>query len=203
MTVELLQTLSAVAYALTGLFFAVSVVLFFVFKIPLLHSDLTGRTEKKAIAAIRQQNEAMLEEAAGNTDQISLSGRLIPQGNKKGKKQVDKGIRYGNVVEKPGHSWQSATITTPLPGLTGDEDSNITTVLGGADETIVLSPNAEETVVLSNNTTKEETTLLSQNVPMPVVSPQSQTPVRQISGTSSCAVVEVDLFFAESKEIIQ
>lgn len=203
MTVELLQTLRTIAYVLTGLFFVISIVLYFTLKVPKLYSDLTGRTEKKAIAAIRQQNEAMMEDAAGNTDQISSSGKLIPQSTKKEKKQADKGIRYGNVVEKPGHSWQSATATTPLPGYGNDEDSNATTLLNVTNETTVLSPEYNETVVLSGNATTDETTVLPGNIALtePVRTNQMIAPMP--GATAPTVVVEVDLFFAESKEIIQ
>ena len=69
------------------IFFAIAVILFFVFRIPKIVSDLSGRTARKAIENIRLQNEqsgdktykssAVNMERGKLTDKISQSGRLI------------------------------------------------------------------------------------------------------------------------------
>ncbi len=57
MGVELLQTLSLVAYILAGLFFVASLILFFYLKVPALWGEVTGRTARKAIQAMKWNNE--------------------------------------------------------------------------------------------------------------------------------------------------
>ena len=89
MTVELLQTLSLVAYIAAGVLFLVAVALFFLLDVPKLYGDVSGRTAKKAIEAIRQQNEssgnkaykpsAVNAERGKLTDKITQSGRLQSQ----------------------------------------------------------------------------------------------------------------------------
>ena len=89
MTVELLQTLSLVAYIAAGVLFLVAVALFFLLDVPKLYGDVSGRTAKKAIEAIPQQNEstgnkaykpsAVNAERGKLTDKITQSGRLQSQ----------------------------------------------------------------------------------------------------------------------------
>ena len=54
---DLLSTISNVFFGLAGLFFILSAVSWFVFKIPSVISDLSGRNIKKAISEIRRTNE--------------------------------------------------------------------------------------------------------------------------------------------------
>ncbi len=51
------QTLSSVAYIISGISFIVAIFLFFFFKIPAVISDISGRTAKKSIAKMRAENE--------------------------------------------------------------------------------------------------------------------------------------------------
>lgn len=57
MSVELLQTLSLVSYILAGLLFLLAVGLFFYLKVPALWGEVTGRTARKAIQAMKWKNE--------------------------------------------------------------------------------------------------------------------------------------------------
>lgn len=59
MSVEFLQTLSMIGYLLSGVFLVVTIVLFFVLRVPKLINDLTGATARKAIEDIRKQNRSM------------------------------------------------------------------------------------------------------------------------------------------------
>lgn len=89
MTVELLQTLSIAAYIAAGVFILIAVALFFLFDVPKLYGNISGRTAKKAIEKIRQKNEntgsnayqtsVVNTERSKLTDKITLSGRLTPQ----------------------------------------------------------------------------------------------------------------------------
>lgn len=88
MTVETLHLLSMVAYIAAFVLLVLAVVLFFLLDVPKLYGDISGRTARKAIEAIRKQNEASGNKAykpsAVNaergklTDKITQSGRLQP-----------------------------------------------------------------------------------------------------------------------------
>lgn len=132
MTVELLQTLSLVSFIIAGVLLLVGIALFFLLDVPKLYGDISGRTAKKAIEAIRQQNEtsgdkaykpSAVNAARGKlTDKISASGRLESQ---------TAGLPIGVGTEKMGNG-----AFTP--------QSNETTVL--AEE---FSPAGETTVLMS------------------------------------------------------
>lgn len=184
MTIELLQTSSTVAYILAGLFLVISVILFFKFQVPKLFSDLTGRTERRAIAAIRKQNEGGNEKAvSGKTGRISKTDRLPKQAtNHMSTKREEK-------KPVPANAWEA--VTDEL-----SDDNNETTVLEQEQETTVLNePFMEETVVLYQDYQQERKVY--------PVQPQAGMSASSLAGVSATLVVEVDLFFAESKEVIE
>lgn len=151
---------------LAGIMLAISVVLFFVLKIPHVVGDLTGANARKAIEKIRNQNENtgdkvyksshVNRERGKITDKISPSGRLIktPTGQMGG----------AMATEKIGTGQMPPAEETTVLG------SNETTVLGSS-ETTVLNSGAGETAVLSNNETPVltggagETTVLTAQEP--------------------------------------
>lgn len=47
MTVELMQTLSIVAFVIAGVFLLIAIALFFLFNIPKVYGYLSGRTRKR------------------------------------------------------------------------------------------------------------------------------------------------------------
>lgn len=161
MSIELLQNLSLASYVLAGVFFMVSVILFFRLDILKLIGDFTGANERKAIESMRLQNENAGEKsyksmrsstARGRlTDKISPSGRLIHNTSE---------IMPSATTEKFStlELMTSANETTVL-----NAEMNETTVLSsGMNETTVLSPGMSETTVLSSG--MNETTVLSQGM---------------------------------------
>lgn len=54
---DILHTLSIISYILAVLFVVLAIVLWFIFKIPNVIGDLSGRNAKKSIARMRQNNE--------------------------------------------------------------------------------------------------------------------------------------------------
>lgn len=138
------------AAILCGVMLIVSVFLFVFLKVPKLISDLSGRTAKKAIKNIREQNEATgnkyhktsgFNSARGKlTDKISPSGKLQAQGQS---------LKFGVNTEK---------ISTQNLAYTGQGQE--TTVLN-TDETELLEGSAGETTVLSESVSPE-TSILGQ-----------------------------------------
>lgn len=125
-----------------GVFLVISIVLFFALRIPKVLSDLTGRTERKAIEAIRMQNEKSGDKSYQSspvnlergklTDKISRSGRLIPR----------EGSPFGTgiITEKISTQRLSAEdYTDETAVLTASEETAVDTSMG---ETAVL--HAEE-----------------------------------------------------------
>lgn len=182
MTVELLQTLSLVAYIAAGVLFLVAVALFFLLDVPKLYGDVSGRTAKKAIEAIRQQNEstgnkaykpsAVNAERGKLTDKITQSGRLQSQ-------------------------------TAGLPVSVGTEKFATSTLAPQPNETTVLDGPAGETSVLAQPA--GETTVLTGALP---VTQSGETTVL-VGGEAGAAsadgefTVDVEMSFTGSSEIIE
>ncbi len=145
MTYEIYRYIFIGGAVLSGIFLSVSILLFFLYKIPNVIGDLSGANERKAVQNIRNQNEwtgdkvhksSIVNRERGRvTDKISQSGKLIKN--------------YGNTgpgameTEKIG-TRETATETTVL------QSSPETTVLTVQAETTVLSNNFNETTVLSS-----------------------------------------------------
>lgn len=121
-----------------GVFFVIAAILFFVFKIPKVISDLTGRTARKAIENIRMNNEqtgdktyqssAVNLERGKLTDKISRSGRLMPRD----------ATPFGTGV-----------ITEKISTMELEQPAGETDVLSVTEETSVLYNPAGETDVLA------------------------------------------------------
>ena len=57
MSIEVLDTISLISFVLAGISAVLAVVFWFVFKIPTVISDLSGRTARKSIERMRANNE--------------------------------------------------------------------------------------------------------------------------------------------------
>lgn len=138
MTYEMYRYIFWGALAACGIFFLITVALFFMLRIPKVIGDLTGRTARKAIDDIRKSNEqsgdktyqssAVNLERGKLTDKISQSGRLVPRD----------GTPFGTgfITEK---------ISTQQLDPVGETD-----VLSATDETSILSEPVGETAVLDS-----------------------------------------------------
>lgn len=151
MSIELLQNLSLASYALAGVFFMVSVILFFRLDVLKLIGDFTGANERKAIESMRLQNENASENSYKSMRSSTVRGRL-----------TDKISPSGRLIHNTSEIRPSATTekfsTEELTSI-----GNETTVLdAGMNETTVLSPGISETTVLSPG--MNETTVLSQGM---------------------------------------
>ena len=133
-----------------GVMFLVSVTLFFVFKIPNIIGNLTGRNAKKAIEDIKRQNESYAYSDKAN----ALNG----------KKKITEKIstaRLDNMGETTVLGNNGEDETTVL-GNSGEDE---TTVLGnnGTDETTVLGYSGEDEITVLGNNGTDETTVLGNN----------------------------------------
>lgn len=137
MTCEVFRYIFIGAAILCGVMLITSILLFILLKIPKVIGDLSGRTARKAIENIRNQNESsgdktyrsspVNRERGKLTDKISPSGRLI--------KNPTDALGGAMATEKIGTQRLVSEETAVLDG------GNETTVLGGANETTVLSQN--------------------------------------------------------------
>ena len=142
MTVEMLQTLSLISYIAAGILFLAGSALYFLLDVPKLYNDISGRTARKAIEAIRNQNESTgnkayqpsrVNSARGKlTDKITASERLVPH-------------------------------TDDLPASEGTEKFSTVVLVPQENETTLLAEQAGGIVLPSEKSAlAEETTLLVQ-----------------------------------------
>lgn len=170
-----------------GVFFAIAVTLFFTLKIPKVISDLSGRTARKAIENIRQQNEQSGEktyqssqvnlERGKLTDKISKSGRLVPRN--------ETPFGTGVITEK---------ISTQKLDTAGETD----VLAEPAGETTLLTEPAGETSLLAEPA--GETTVLGAPVGETAVlgaPEQMQTPQNQGAFT-----IEYEITYIHTGEVI-
>lgn len=73
---DILHTLSIVSYILAVLFVLLAIVLWFIFKIPNVIGDLSGRNAKKSIARMRQNNEKIGDKSYRASDKNLARGKL-------------------------------------------------------------------------------------------------------------------------------
>lgn len=124
--------------ALAVIMLIISVVLFFVYKIPSVIGDLTGSTAKKAIEDIRNQNES-----TGN--KVYKTSQV----NRERGKLTDKISPSGSLLRNPTDAIGGAMATEKISTQELPPESYETTVLEASNETTVLEQNATETTVLT------------------------------------------------------
>lgn len=73
---DILHTLSIVSYILAVLFVVLAIVLWFIFKIPNVIGDLSGRNAKKSIARMRQNNEKTGDKSYRASEKNLARGKL-------------------------------------------------------------------------------------------------------------------------------
>ncbi len=153
---------------LAAIMFVISVILFFVLKIPTVIGDLTGANARKAIENIRNQNEstghktyqssAVNRERGRLTDKISPSGRLI----KDPSMSIHGAMATAKIstMELSPEQLQGSETTVLTGDLTGGGETTLlneevhassdTTLLAQVDETITFTVEYEITFVHTN-----------------------------------------------------
>jgi len=146
MTYEIYRYIFLGGAILAGIMFVVSVLVFFLLKIPTVIGDLTGANARKAIENIRNHNESTGDKTY-RTSQV----------NRERGKLTDKISPSGRLIKDPSHSLHGAMGTEKISTqqLHPGDDTNETTVLTGE------LTGANETTVLSNESHANETTVLN------------------------------------------
>lgn len=142
MTYDVYMNIYMVGLVLAGIMLVISVILFFVLKIPAVIGDLSGATAKKAIENIRNQNEESGDKAYKSSAVNKERGRI-----------TDKISSSGSLHNEPSDKFGFAMRTEKISTQRLDTED--------VDETTVLSNNAGETEVLNETPSFNETTLLS------------------------------------------
>ncbi|MCR5460142.1 MAG: hypothetical protein K6F51_09620 [Acetatifactor sp.] len=163
MTYDTYRLIFYASIALAVFCLLLAIALFFFLNIPAVIGDLSGSTERKAIANIRNRNESgangfgagMLD--IGNSSNLSGKVRDLSKvrGNTDGMGFIVNTAKFDtNALAAEAKESYETTLLAP--------ESNETTVLTpDSNETTVLSPQSNETTVLSNGGTSQETTVLS------------------------------------------
>lgn len=200
MTYEVYMTIFEVGRILAIIMFVVSLVLFFVLKIPAVIGDLSGATAKKAIENIRNQNEESGDKAykssAVNKERGKLTDKISPSGSLHSKPS-DK-LGFGMKTEKISTQRldnEEAGETTVL------DAANETTVLSSGNETTVLSSDMGETSVLNEAPAYNETTLLTPNM-MNTPGTMNFGDTGELPPLPGFFEIEQDITFIHSQEII-
>lgn len=196
MTYDVYMNIYMVGLVLAGIMLVVSVILFFMLKIPAVIGDLSGATAKKAIENIRNQNEESGEKAykssAVNRERGKLTDKISPSGS-----------LHTKPSDKLGFGMKTEKISTQRLDV---EDSGETTLLSAVNETTVLSNNAGETEVLNEAPVLNETTLLSPDMMAPsTVSNDVQMgfgDTTELPPMPGLFVIEQEITFIHTQEII-
>lgn len=160
MSAELYQNISIVAFVLAAIFLIIAVILFFVFDIPAVLGELSGKTAAKQVAEIRAANKNVVAKrrtvsASASTTQKATGKLTQNKTNQLAKaNQTNKIDETEILVENTGSETELLSSETELLQPETELLTNGTTLL--SPETTLLSP---ETTLLS-----PETTLLSPEV---------------------------------------
>ena len=130
---------------LAAVMLAVTVLLFFVYKIPTVIGDLTGANARKAIENIRNQNESsgdkLYKTSQVNRERGKLTDKISPSGSLM---RDPSGVLGGGAMATEKISTQEL----PQVDETTVLESDATTVLGSNETTVLGNASAGETTVL-------------------------------------------------------
>jgi len=142
-TIEILNTLFLVCAILTGVFFALSVILFFIFDIRTIFNIRTGRAKKKTVQEMQDANSRTDVLKASKTDQRTRRGNLT---GPLGAAPTSKKLRHSAEIIPPPQPQKVASQPNALPLPETELLTPETSALGS-------SPEAPETAVLTQNDT--------------------------------------------------
>lgn len=134
---ETLSTVSLIAFIVAGVCFVIAVVLFFVFGIPSVIGDLSGRTARKSIKRMRISNENSGNKSFRPSETNASRGKLtatMQHDVKKGKTNTKKEIKQSTVSPNQGESKTSVdemVETGLLDNANSQKFSDATELLSG------------------------------------------------------------------------
>ncbi len=204
MSVELLQTLSFIAYILAGILFLVAVALFFYLKVPALWGEVSGRTARKAIQAMKWKGEDAFTQPVKRSD-ATAPWEKAPLSVAEQKPPL-KAAPTADAAQQDSLATKEAELgeTAVLPTAKADTSEPMADASVGATEllsrfepgeTAVLSAAAHSEFVIRSTgelPRADETTLLDRK--------QRQ---QQSAASSVFFVMEKELAFTDSTEIIE
>lgn len=151
---EVLSTISLVSFIIAGISFVLAVTFFFVFKIPNVIGDLSGRNAQRSIAQLRAINEKSGSKAyktsETNAKRGKLTGTMEESGKlkKKSKKSAELKKKSSSDDERPETGLLESNVAV-------NNDVQQTELLDTNDETGLLGdPNETETLELASNKAK-------------------------------------------------
>lgn len=135
---DTLSLISIISFVMSGIFFSTAVALFFIFKIPSVLGDLSGRTAKKSIEKMRKNNERTGNKSYSSSNVNLARGKLteiIKENNRKNQETVCKNDETGLLNENHATSYNELD-TGILEGATEVlSDENETVSLNDIQET--------------------------------------------------------------------
>ncbi len=159
------QIVTLACFIAAGIFFIISVILFFLLDMVKVINDLTGHTAKKEIENIRSQNQRTGTKVYKSSKVNAERGKL-----------TDKISSSGSIIKNDSSSFGGSMGTEKIDGSnyqnTGYEDTTMleqgTSVLNeNIEETSILDNGMQETSVLSYGDNINETSVLSNDVMAP------------------------------------
>ena len=151
---EVLSIISLVSFIIAGISFALAVTFFFVFKIPNVIGDLSGKNAQRSIAQLRAINEKSGSKAYKTSETNAKRGKLTGTMEDSGK--LNKKNKKSGELKKKASSEFDRPETGLLESNVADKtDVQQTELLDTNDETGLLGdPNETETLELASNKAK-------------------------------------------------
>lgn len=192
MSYDIYRYIFLISAGLAVLCLILSVILFFVLKIPRVIGDLTGSTAKKAIESIRNQNEK-------SGDKVHKTSYVNKQRGRITDKMTDSGKLIPTASVNEGGAMATAKISTTVLATQARESYEASLLKGNTEETTILdSSSGNETTVLSQNT-GNETTVLSQDFYNPNTADETSI---LSQNEANVFVIEYELTFIHTDEVI-
>lgn len=151
---EVLSIISLVSFIIAGISFALAVTFFFVFKIPNVIGDLSGRNAQRSIAQLRAINEKSGSKAYKTSETNAKRGKLTGTMEDSGKLKK-KNKKSGELKKKSSTDEERPETGLLESNVVEKSDVQQTELLDTNDETGLLGdPNETETLELASNKAK-------------------------------------------------
>lgn len=151
---EILSIISLVSFIIAGISFVLAVAFFFVFKIPNVIGDLSGKNAQRSIAQLRAINEKSGSKAYRTSETNEKRGKLTGTMEDSGKLKK-KNKKSGELKKKSSIDEDRPETGLLESNVADNTDVQQTELLDTNDETGLLGdPNETETLELASNKVK-------------------------------------------------